>query len=86
MDKLMEGLEAYTNKDFAKAHEILYPLAQYDKNDEAQLFMGMLYFYGEGVEKDEEKAMEWWKKAMRSGNQDAAYRLSELKTSTKTTF
>lgn len=86
MEKLIEGITAYTNKEFEKAREILYPLAQYNKDDEAQLYMGMLYFYGEGVEKDEEKAIEWWKKAMRSGNQDAAYRLSELKTSTKTTF
>ncbi|MBD3810408.1 MAG: SEL1-like repeat protein [Sulfuricurvum sp.] len=46
----------------------------------------MIYFYGEGVEKDIDRAMEWWRKAMRSGHVDAAYRLSELKTSTKTTF
>jgi len=86
VDELIEGINAYNGGDFAKAHEILYPLAMYQRNDEAQLYLGMLYFYGEGVEKDVDKAMEWWKKAMKSGNQDAAYRLSELKTSTKTTF
>ena len=86
MDELIEGINAYNAGDFSNAHEILYPLAQYRRDDEAQLYMGMLYFYGEGVEKNVEKAMEWWKKAMRSGNQDAAYRLSEIKTSTKTTF
>ena len=46
----------------------------------------MIYFYGEGVEKDIDQAMEWWKKAMRNGHTDAAYRLSEIATSTKTTF
>lgn len=86
MNELIEGINAYSAGDFARAHELLYPLAQYQRDDEAQLYMGMLYFYGEGVEKDTDKAMEWWKKAMKSGNQDAAYRLSELKTSTKTTF
>lgn len=86
MDNLIQGIEAYVDGDFTKAHELLYPLAMYQKNDEAQLYMGMLYFYGEGVDQDLEKAMEWWKKAMKQGNQDAAYRLSELKTSTKTTF
>lgn len=86
MDELIEGINAYNAEDYAKAHELLYPLAMYQRNDEAQLYMGMLYFYGEGVEKDADKAMEWWRKAMKQGNQDAAYRLSELKTSTKTTF
>ncbi|MBN2870750.1 MAG: SEL1-like repeat protein [Campylobacterales bacterium] len=86
MDELTEGINAYTASDFAKAHEILYPLAMYQRNDEAQFYMGMLYFYGEGVDKDVDKAMEWWKKAMKQGNRDAAYRLSEIKTSTKTTF
>ncbi len=86
MEKLIEGINAYNAGEFAAAYEILYPLAQYERDDEAQLYVGMMHFYGEGVEKSEEKAMEWWKKAMRSGNQDAAYRLSELKTSTKTTF
>jgi TPR repeat protein len=46
----------------------------------------MIYFYGEGVEKNIDEAMQWWKKAMRNGNVDAAYRLSEISTSTKTTF
>ena len=86
MEELYEGIAAYDAGDFVKAHELLYPLAAYKRDPEAQFHMGMIYFYGEGVEKDVDKAMEWWKKAMRSGNQDAAYRLSELKTSTKTTF
>lgn len=86
MDELEQGIAAYDAGDYTKAHEILYPLAAYKRDPEAQFHMGMIYFYGEGVEKDTDKAMEWWKKAMRSGHVDAAYRLSELKTSTKTTF
>ena len=86
MDELYEGIEAYESGDFAKARELLYPLAAYKRVAEAQFYMGMIYFYGEGVDKDIEAAMEWWKKAMRQGHQDAAYRLSEISTSTKTTF
>lgn len=86
MSELYEGVSAYDAGDYAKAYEILYPLAAYKRNAEAQFHMGMIYFYGEGVEKDIPQAMEWWKKAMKNGHVDAAYRLSEIATSTKTTF
>jgi hypothetical protein len=86
MDELDAGVNAYDAGEYAKAYEILYPLAAYKRNAEAQFHLGMIYFYGEGVDKDLNQAMEWWKKAMRSGHVDAAYRLSEIATSTKTTF
>lgn len=86
MENLFEGIAAYDAGDYVKAYEILYPLAAYKRNSEAQFHMGMIYYYGEGVEKDIEQAMEWWKKAMKNGHVDAAYRLSEISTSTKTTF
>jgi hypothetical protein len=86
MNELDEGVNAYDAGEYAKAYEILYPLAAYKRNAEAQFHLGMIYFYGEGVNKDLDQAMEWWKKAMRSGHVDAAYRLSEIATSTKTTF
>ncbi|MGD9970656.1 MAG: hypothetical protein AB7S65_09370 [Sulfuricurvum sp.] len=86
MDALYEGIDAYDAGDYHKARELFYPLAAYQRNAEAQFYMGMIYFYGEGVDTDLDAAMEWWKKAMRQGHQDAAYRLSEIKTSTKTTF
>jgi TPR repeat protein len=85
-DPLSDGMNAYANQDYAKAYEILYPLGAYSRNDEAQFYLGMMFFYGEGVEQSTEVAMNWWKKAMRGGNVDAAYRLSEIATSTKTTF
>lgn len=86
MNTLDDGITAYEAKEYVKAHEILYPLAAYNRNHDAQFYMGMIYFYGEGVEKDIDQAVEWWKKAMRGGNVDAAYRLSEIATSTKTIF
>lgn len=86
MNQLDEAIEAYEKSDYAKAYELFYPLAAYHRNDEAQLYMGMIYFHGDGVEKNIDTACEWWKKAMRNGNVDAANRLSEIKTSTKTMF
>lgn len=86
LDSLDAGIAAYDAQEYTKAHELLYPLGAYQRNAEAQFYLGMIYFYGEGVEKNIDKAMEWWKKAMRSGHVDAAYRLSEIATSTKTTF
>lgn len=86
MDTLAEGIAAYETQDYTKAYELLYPLGAYKRDAEAQFYLGMIYFYGEGVEKDIPQAMEWWKKAMRSGHTDAAYRLSEISISTKTTF
>ncbi|MGZ8546326.1 MAG: hypothetical protein ACXW33_10380 [Sulfuricurvum sp.] len=85
-DPLADGIAAYDAGDYEKAHLLLYPLGAYNRDAEAQFYLGMIYFYGEGVEKNIEAAMGWWKKAMRSGHVDAAYRLSEISTSTKTTF
>lgn len=86
MDELYAGIAAYEAQDYTKARELLYPLAAYKRDSEAQFYLGMIYFYGEGVEKDIDQAVDWWKKAMRSGHTEAAYRLSEISTSTKTTF
>jgi hypothetical protein len=86
MNILEEAMTAYTDQNYTKAHELFYPLATKERNSQAQFHLGMIYFYGEGVEKNIDEAMQWWKKAMRNGNVDAAYRLSEISTSTKTTF
>jgi TPR repeat protein len=83
---LQEGIALYNEKKFEEAYEVFYPLAAYERNAEAQFYLGMMYHDGEGVEKDIDKAIGWWKKAMREGHQEAAYSLSEINTSTKTTF
>lgn len=83
---LSEGIEAYNTQDYAKAYEIFVDLASYHRNAEAQYYLGMMYRDGDGVEKSLENAIKWWKKATREGHQDAAYAMSEFKTSTKTMF
>ncbi len=85
-DPLAEGITAYDAQEYEKAYTLLYPLGAFSRDDEAQFYLGMMFFYGKGVDKNIESAMAWWKKAMRSGHADAAYRLSEISTSTKTIF
>jgi hypothetical protein len=80
-----EAIALYNNKEFEKAYKIFAELS-YKRDAEAFFYLGLMYFFGEGVEKDEAKSMDYWKRAMREGHQEAAYRLSEMKTSTKTTF
>lgn len=85
MGSLEEAIALYDRQEFEKAYPLFLELA-YRRNPEALFYLGLMHFFGEGVEKDEEKCMDYWKKAMREGHQEAAYRLSELRTSTKTTF
>jgi uncharacterized protein len=83
---LFEGVEAYNQRDYTKAYEVFIHLATYYRNAEAQYYLGMMYRDGDGVESNLDTAITWWKKATREGHQDAAYAMSEFKTSTKTMF
>ncbi len=81
-----DAIALYQEGKFEEAYELFYPLATYERHAEAQYYLGMMYFEGEGVEKSIEQAQVLWKKAARSRHRDAAYRLSEIVTSTKTMF
>ncbi len=49
-----------------------------DKGDLiAQLKLGEMYYYGQGVEQDYEKAMKWLRQAAKQGNPRAQYYLGE---------
>ncbi len=84
--KLDDAIALYQNKKYKEAYKKFYPLATYERNAEAQYYLGLMYFEGDGVIKDIAQAQQLWKKAARSRHRDAAYRLSEIVTSTKTTF
>ena len=43
---------------------------------EAQLDLGMHYYYGFGTEEDEEQAFKWYEKAALQGNSDAMHNLA----------
>lgn len=62
-----EGREAYLAKDYAKALEILEPLAE-KGHAKAQINMGLIYDFGHGVEKNTAEAIEWYEKAAAQGN------------------
>lgn len=51
------------------------------KMDESLLFLGLIYEYGDGVEKDLEKAMQCYKKSYELGNVNAYARYMRLKNS-----
>jgi len=70
------AIEAYENREFKKAYELFLPLAE-DNCDEAQYFLGLLYYDGDGVEKSVEKAIYWFKRAKKRHNVDAANMLME---------
>lgn len=61
-----EGKQAYLNKDYAKALEILKPLAE-NGDSQAQVTLGIMYDFGHGVGKDPAKAIEWYIKAAEQG-------------------
>ncbi|HWA43314.1 MAG TPA: SEL1-like repeat protein [Hypericibacter adhaerens] len=64
--------DAYDAKDYQKAQAEAKPLA--DKGDaRAQVMMGDLYYYGNGVAKDLAEALRWYRKAADQGDAQAQY-------------
>ncbi len=61
-----DGKQAYLDKDYDKALTILKPLAE-QGNSDAQVMLGLMYDYGNGVDRDPVKAVEWYTKAAEQG-------------------
>lgn len=66
------GKQAYINGDYKRAYDILSPLAK-DGNPDAQKMLGIMYDYGQGVEKDPKKALGWYLKAASRGQPGVQY-------------
>ncbi|HEY1147075.1 MAG TPA: hypothetical protein VGF27_00790, partial [Pseudoduganella sp.] len=77
-DDLADGIKAWEAQDFAKAHQLLGKAAAAG-NPEAQLMVGEMYGFGEGVPEDAAKAESWIRKAQAGGHKDAAESLNTLK-------
>lgn len=77
-DDLAEGIKAWETQDFAKAHTLLGKLAEVG-NPEAQLMVGEMYGFGEGVTEDPVIAERWISKAQANGHKGAAESLNTLK-------
>jgi len=67
----------YETGRFSEALNIWLPLAKRG-NADAQLNLGTLYDYGQGVSEDPETAVKWYKAAARGGNPAAQFNLGLL--------
>jgi TPR repeat protein len=71
---LEDGLDAYQQKDYAKAIQLWRPLAE--KGDpSAQFRLGTLYLEGKGVAADDVEAAKWFLLAANQGEPTAQYNL-----------
>ena len=74
---LQAGLKAYERKDYANAIKELLPLAQEGKVD-AQVTLGKMYMLGQGIAKDSDLAMKWFRAASDQGNAEAEFFLGAM--------
>ena len=70
-------LAAFARSDFEMAYTICTPLANLGFKD-AQLVTGLLYAYGEGVDKNLQRAKIWLKEALKNARDDAARAFTEF--------
>ena len=74
---LQVGRDAYDGKDYAKAVKELAPLAQ-QGNIDAQVLLGKMYMLGEGLPKDTDLALKWFRAASDQGNAEAEFFLGAM--------
>jgi uncharacterized protein len=74
---LEDGRAAYLRPDYASAMRLLRPLAE-QGNAVAQLTLGQMYDFGEGVPQDYEQAVAWYRKAADQGNGGAQLLLGQM--------
>lgn len=68
-DKIfIEADSAYENGDYIRALLLFKKLADEDNNADAMSRIAIMFFDGEGVEKDLEKSIEWDLKAIEAGS------------------
>lgn len=74
---LKKAVELFEADRYEEAKPLFEELAR--KGDsEAMYYLGMMYYEGWGVEKSQDKAVQWWKKANRRGSLDAKYMLQTI--------
>jgi uncharacterized protein len=73
-DELTDALIRYAVRDYARAIELLTPLA--DRGDAvAQMQLGLIYARGEGVARDDTAAIDWLTRAAEQGQSEAQFEL-----------
>lgn len=71
-EQLEDGWSAIRRGDYSTALRLWKALAEAG-NSSAQLNLGLLYSLGQGVPKDERKAVSWYRKAAEQGNAKAQH-------------
>src|SRR5712692_2733388 len=74
---LESAKRAYQDKDYAKAFKEVMPLAD-QGNADAQFILGKMYWEGQGVLKDSDQAIKWFKLSAAQGNADAQFYLGSF--------
>jgi TPR repeat protein len=74
---LHAGERAYQRRDYAGAMKELAPLAQEGIVD-AQVLLGKMYMLGQGVPKDTDLALRWFRSASDQGNAEAEFFLGAM--------
>ena len=64
--------QAYKQKDFATALKEATPLAE-QGNREAQVLLGRMFLMGQGVSRDPDQAVKWFRLSADQGNADAQF-------------
>lgn len=75
-EPLQLGKQAYEARAFAKAFQLLKPLADAG-NADAQMLVGDMYNLGAGVAQDNSAAIEWYRKSAMQGNPEAIEMLGQ---------
>lgn len=65
-----QAKQAYTNKDYVNARKLLIAPAEAGHAD-AQYTLGYMAYYGQGFARDEEQALDWFRKSAAKGNANA---------------
>ena len=71
------GVAAYEDGDYATAIEKLQPFAE-QGHAEVQYYLGLMYYYGRGVDEDYKEAVKWFHKAVEQGHAEAQYYLGSM--------
>lgn len=74
---LKDGIDAYKKEDFKSAFKIFEILAK-EGNASAQYNLGVMYYYGDGVEPNKKMAYKYLLEAADQGHLDAQINLDTL--------
>lgn len=84
---LEEAVHAYNAGKHEEAFKIFEKFSTLEYNDdESQYYLGLMYFHGHHVEKDQDRAISLWKKSAKSRNQDAVFQLESLSMTRNTRY